>query len=166
MDLSVRSSILIALAGVLVGCGGGSKFEAAPNFTLEAVDPPIEKIELKSLKGKVLVLDFWATWCGPCKATMPQLEKIYRQYKDKGVRVMGIADEPRATLRSFRPNSGVTYPFYLDMFREANVRLNIQMIPMLIVVDKQGRIRLRHEGAPLPEAELKSAIEASLAESG
>ena len=75
-------SALLALA---VGCGSSESGKAAPDFTVERAEIPVTKAKLSDFKGKVVVIDFWASWCDPCKSTMPALERVYQKYKGKGV---------------------------------------------------------------------------------
>ncbi len=99
-----------------------------------------ENLNWKSLRGKVVVLEFWATWCGPCVAAIPHLNRLTEQYKDKDVVVIAISDEPRETVANFleqRPMRGiVAMNPERNMFRDYGIR----GIPHTVVVDAYGRI--------------------------
>lgn len=125
----------------------------APDF--EATTPSGKKVKLSDFRGKVVLLDFWATWCGPCQASMPGLESIYQQIKNKGVIVLSLNtwDEKPAFLDWVKQNSGTKYHFKFvrDLaegdhaaIRKNSVakRLyNVIGIPTLYVIDKTGKIK-------------------------
>lgn len=163
MDIAVRSSLLVVLA-LGIGCSGGPSGKPAPDFRVEQAEPPAKEVKLSGLKGKVVLVDFWATWCGPCKETMPRIEALYQKYRAQGLEVMAISNENRAVVRGYRPRSGVTYPFYVDIWNEANMRFEIQTLPQLFLVDRKGKIVFHEEGAGGDEAPLVRAIESALAE--
>lgn len=161
MDRSIRTPLLAILA-LAAGCSSSTPSRVAPEFIVEEVEPPAAEVKLSSMKGRVVLLDFWATWCSPCRKTMPEIEKLYQKYKDKGLEVMAITDEKRATIRSFRPDSGVTYPMYIDAAGQANRAFEINGIPHLFLVDKKGSIVYDEIGEPLNVDALTNAIEAAL----
>ncbi len=156
MDWTIRTSLLIT-ALLLAGCGGPPEPVAAPDFTVERADAPIQKVRLSSLKGRVVLVDFWATWCSPCKVTMPGIERLYLKYKDQGLEVMAISNEPRAAVRAFRSESGLTYPFYVDVSLDAWRKAKIESIPRVLVVDRKGLVVYDQTGVS-SEKDLEEAI--------
>lgn len=159
MDRTVLTT-LIGLSALLVGCGRAALTpKPAPDFAVETVTVPIETVRLSKLKGKVVVIDFWATWCGPCRETMPQLDRLYRDFRDKGLELLAISGEARATLRAFKAN--VTYPLLCDVTGEANRAYNVEAIPRTLVVDRAGRIVYDQVGLDDGSA-LRQAVEAAL----
>jgi thiol-disulfide isomerase/thioredoxin len=135
--------------------------DAAPDFALK--DLAGAEVTLASLKGKVVLLDFWATWCGPCKAAMPAIQKIADDYKDKGVVVLGIntwENSPDAA-KKYMADKKFTYPCLLagDPLAEA---YGVPGIPTLVVIGKDGAVALIEVGMG-GDAPLRAAIDAALA---
>ena len=105
-------------------------------------------VSRKSLAGKVVIIDFWATWCGPCRATIPRLNALHRKYKGKGVVVLGVTDEETATVEKFLKSTKIEYPIGLDGDeRGANKAFFVQAYPTLLLMDKEGVIRAVYIGA-------------------
>ncbi|MBI5708614.1 MAG: TlpA family protein disulfide reductase [Armatimonadetes bacterium] len=109
------------------------------NFTLS--DLSGKEWTLKSIKGKVVLVNFWATWCPPCRKEMPDMEKIYRRFKDKGLVILAISDEEESKVRPFIEEKGYTFPILLDPGRKANTAFGIQGIPNSFVFDRFGRLQ-------------------------
>ena len=103
--------------------------------------------------GKIIVLDFWATWCGPCKAAMPHLDDLYKKY-GKNVVVIGISDEDDAVVKKFIKSAKHSYPQAVDQAATVKSALGIQGIPHVVVLSTDGVIRW--QGNPHPSADLKS----------
>jgi len=120
------------------------------DFTLEALDG--SKVSLSSLKGKVVLLSFWATWCGPCKQEMPAMEKLYQKLKGKGFEVLAVdMMEDKATVAAFVKTSGYTFPVLLDSTGEVGGGpYAARAIPTNYVVDKGGRLVGRKIGIDGP----------------
>jgi cytochrome c biogenesis protein CcmG, thiol:disulfide interchange protein DsbE len=114
---------------------------AAPNFSLRTIDG--NTISLQDLRGKFVVLNFWATWCGPCKAETPLLQKLFEKYKDDGVIVIGInRNESSVELRAFIEKYNMTYPILLDPGEKVSVDLyETDSIPRTFFIDENGIIR-------------------------
>jgi len=123
------------------------------DFTLNSLDQ--EEYTLSKLKGKVVIVDFWATWCPPCKKEVPHLVNFYEKYKDKGLLVLGVSAEEKQTLETFRKENNVTYPILLGN-NEVFQKFGVRSIPHTIFIDKKGNIRKTQVGYSddfLPEFE-------------
>jgi cytochrome c biogenesis protein CcmG/thiol:disulfide interchange protein DsbE len=144
------------------------KSGAAPDFTLR-VYPGYEgglgqpEVKLSDLRGKVVFINFWASWCLPCRDEQPALEKVWRQYRDKGVVFLGIdyVDTEPAAL-DYLKEFGVTYPNGPDLGTKISPRYHIQGVPESFLVDRQGNIVL-FKIAPMSEAELVAGLDQALA---
>ncbi len=122
--------------------------EKAPDFTLK--DLSGKPVSLSSYAGKkIIMLDFWATWCNVCKREMPVLEKVYKEYKDKGVEFLSITlDENIPQIKKILESKGVTYLTLID--EGAKVATEVYQlagpIPLKVVIDKKGIVRYSHVG--------------------
>jgi len=108
------------------------------DFTLTDLDG--KPWNLKDLKGKVVLLNFWATWCPPCRKEMPDLEMLYRRFGAQGFIILGIDDEEAETVKPFIAQQGITYPVLLDPGRKVNTLFRIEGIPKTFVYDRDGKI--------------------------
>jgi peroxiredoxin len=95
---------------------------------------------LKEQHGKVVVLNFWATWCPPCRKEMPDLETLYQQFKDQGLLILAISDEDAGKVKPFIAQQKVTYPILLDPDRKVNDLFQIEGIPKTFVYDRNGKL--------------------------
>jgi peroxiredoxin len=108
------------------------------DFTL--TDLSGEKWTLKSLKGKVVLLNFWATWCPPCNREMPDMQALYDKYKDQGLVVLAVTDEESAKVEPFISKRKFTYPILLDTGRKVNEEFGVEGIPKTFVFDRDGKL--------------------------
>jgi peroxiredoxin len=95
---------------------------------------------MKDLRGKVVLLNFWATWCPPCRKEMPDLEALYLRFKDQGLVVLAVSDEDAAKVTPFLAERTITYPVLLDPGRKVNEELQIEGIPKSFVYDRGGKL--------------------------
>jgi peroxiredoxin len=95
---------------------------------------------LQSLKGKVVLVNFWATWCPPCRKEMPDLDALYRNLKDRGLIVLAISDEDAAKVRPYIQEHNVSYPILLDPGRKVNEAFQVEGIPKSFVYDRNGKL--------------------------
>jgi thiol-disulfide isomerase/thioredoxin len=145
------------------GCtnkGEQASADTAPDFTLQDMNG--KTVSLSSFKGKVVIIDFWATWCPPCRAAIPGLERLYKAYNTKGLVVLGISvDEGGWDLvKEFETGLGVTYPV-LKGTDDVSVKYLVRSIPMLVITDRDGKVRKRFIGM-MSEEDLENEVKALL----
>jgi len=138
--------------------GVPSEWKLAPDFTLASTDG--KKIKLSNFRGKVVVLDFWATWCPPCKAEIPDFIKLYSKYKDDGFQMLGVSLD-QGGLKDVVPfikDYGINYPVVLGTEEIVSAYGGIRGIPTTFVIDKKGYVRDEFEGyrpAPVFEKDIE-----------
>lgn len=110
-------------------------------------------LRLSDYKGKVVLLNFWATWCPPCRAEMPDLIKMQRQYRKLGLQVIGITYPPEeiGEVRQFIRKLSINYPIALGTKETKTLFDESETLPLTIVIDRQGNVHERIEGILLPE---------------
>jgi peroxiredoxin len=108
------------------------------DFTL--TDLAGKKWTLRELRGKVVLVNFWATWCPPCRKEIPDLEALYEQFKDQGLVVLAISDEERGKVEPFMAERRVTYPVLLDPGRTVHQRFEVEGIPKTFIYDREGKL--------------------------
>jgi thiol-disulfide isomerase/thioredoxin len=110
-------------------------------------------IRLSDYKGKVVLLNFWATWCPPCRAEMPDLIKMQREYRSRGLQVIGVTYPPQevSEVRQFIRKLGVNYPIALGTKETKILFDKTGTLPLTVVIDRQGNVRERIEGILLPQ---------------
>lgn len=96
--------------------------------------------QLGSLHGKVVLVNFWATWCPPCRKEMPDLDALYQRFADQGFVILAISDEEQAKVAPFIAEHKITYPVLLDPGRKVNDLFQVQGIPKSFVYDRQGKL--------------------------
>jgi peroxiredoxin len=141
-----RSLTILAIMLIAPALLWGQLSGKAPNFSLKTSDG--KTVELKKLQGKVVVVNFWATWCGPCKAEIPGFLDVYKQYKAKGLEIVGISlDEPGwKVVKPFMDAYKITYPIVIGDGSLAQAYGGIEGIPTSFIVDKKGNIVKQHVG--------------------
>ncbi|GAB6156709.1 redoxin domain-containing protein [Desulfosporosinus burensis] len=122
---------------------GLKKGNLAPDFELRSVDG--KAIKLSSLRGKKVIVNFWATWCPPCRLEMPEMEKFYTKNKNEGIEILAVnltkAEKSRADVPSFMEAYGITFPVLLDENGDAARLYDVSSIPASFIIDTQGVIR-------------------------
>jgi peroxiredoxin len=117
---------------------------AAPAFTLTDVNGGT--VSLSDFRGKVVILDFWATWCPPCKREIPDFITLQSEYASKGLQIVGIALDQPDKVRAFAQQNGMNYPVLLGTDQISALYGGIEGIPTTFILDKNGNIVNRFEG--------------------
>ena len=113
--------------------------EPAPGFALEGLDGG--EVSLAALDGKVVVLNFWASWCGPCRLEMPDFQKAWEEHQEQGVVFVGIAvDDTASEASKFAEQVGVTYPLALDTTGDVARAYRIRAVPSTYFIDREGKL--------------------------
>ncbi len=133
---------------------------SAPDFTLTTLQG--DEVTLSALRGQVVVINLWASWCPPCRAEMPALENVHRAYKDQGLTVLAVnstfQDTPAAAV-DFLSARGLTFPVPLDLDGEVSRLYQLRALPSTYFVDRLGVIQSVAVGGPLSEAAMRATVE-------
>jgi peroxiredoxin len=136
----------------------------APDFALKSAAGP--NLRLSEHQGDVVMLNFWATWCGPCRQEMPELEKIYSRFRPAGFTLLGInvdGDPERA--RRMAEEVGVSFPVLFDNEKTVSRLYDIRAMPVTVLIDRDGLVRQVHHGyRPGVEASYLDEVRALLRE--
>jgi len=107
-----------------------------------------KEVRLSQLRGKVVLIDFWGTWCGPCRMSIPGIQDLYERKRDRGFAVVGVAMEQDdgSSVPVFAKEMGMTYPVGLPISEKSVADYQVRSVPLMVLVDKRGNIRWRQEG--------------------
>jgi len=162
--------MVIMAASLLAGCQVGTTRhpltvgDIAPDFTLAAFSG--RTIHLGDYPQHVVLLNFWASWCGPCAQEAPELEKVWQAYREKGFVIIGVNiwDE-ESNARTFIVTHGLTYPTGRDEGERVALAYGVGALPTNFLIDRQGKIVIRYPGA-LSATQLMKYIDIALQETG
>jgi cytochrome c biogenesis protein CcmG/thiol:disulfide interchange protein DsbE len=133
---------------------------AAPDFALPQPDGP--DLRLSSYRGKVVLLDFWATWCDPCREEIPHLVELQQRYGDRGLQIIGISmDDSIEPVRPFYQQFHMNYPVAMGTAKTGELYGGVLGLPITFLIDRDGRIYSKHIGATdaaVFEREIKSLL--------
>jgi peroxiredoxin len=117
----------------------------APDFTLRSADG--RNVRLDELRGQVVLVNFWATWCGPCREEMPRLNVLYEKYRKSGFVLLGVNvdDDPKTALAT-AAKLNVSFPVLLDTDKKVSKLYDLNTMPSTIVIDRDGKMRFLHRG--------------------
>ncbi len=144
MKISARLASIVATA-ILALPTQALTPSAAPTFELAAMAG--KTVNLAQYKGQVVMINFWATWCGPCRTEMPLLENIYKKYKPMGFTLLGVNVEPdSAGASEWLKATPVTFPILFDTDSRVSKLYAVQGMPSTVIVDRKGQVRFLHRG--------------------
>ena len=119
--------------------------DEAPDFTLKSLERG--NLRLGEYRGQVVLLNFWASWCGPCRQEMPLLDRLHSRYEDTGFAVLGVNVEgEEAPARELVEKTRVTFPILIDEGQRVSEMYNLQAMPSTMVIDRDGIVRYIHLG--------------------
>jgi peroxiredoxin len=137
-----RTLLLGALLATTAHAGAPAP---APDFSLPARDGG--NLQLSDLRGQVVMINFWATWCGPCRQEMPLLQQLQAKYEPLGFTMVGVNVEPdRAAAQAWLQNVSVSFPILFDQKNAVAAEFGVQGMPSSVFVDREGNVRYVHQG--------------------
>ena len=138
MFILLLSITINAQAGVIVG-------SKVPGFTLQSADGG--NVKLSEFRGKVVLINYWATWCGPCRQELPELDKIHKQFSAKGFTMLGINidNKPKNAIKMLK-RLKIKFPVVFDPKKKVSEQMNVDAMPFTILVDQSGVARYVHRG--------------------
>ena len=166
MRLCPRIPVLLSMLALMLlpaGClpSGGAGIQTgrtAPDFSLAALESGAGS--LSDHRGRTVVLNFFATWCGPCRAEMPDLQAVQMEMRDRGVVVLGVNQgESREEVKDFAQEFGLTFPILLDQDMATGRKYGVRALPTTLVIDGRGVIRQVVVGGPLTRTALRRMLE-------
>ncbi len=135
----------------------------APDFTLAT--PAGEMIALSALRGQPVLVNLWASWCGPCRAEMPAMQRVYEEYKDQGFQILAVNathQDTKAAAVAFAEEHGLTFPLLLDVDGQVSAAYLLRALPSSFFIGKDGVIQEVVIGGPMAEALLRTRVETIL----
>jgi cytochrome c biogenesis protein CcmG/thiol:disulfide interchange protein DsbE len=165
LKLALLGAVAVAAAEVWLRARDAAEpplENAAPAFTLP--DLQGKPVSLQALRGRVVAVNFWATWCGPCREEIPELSRVYAANKDRCFEMLGIAEESggRDDVADSARRFGINYPVLLDDGGRIGEAFKIPGYPRTYLIDHEGRVRRTFTGA-VDRADLDAALEPLLA---
>jgi peroxiredoxin len=159
--ISIVMAIIISLALILISCAPPCPDlgKSAPDFTLQTTDG--KNTSLSDFKGKTVILNFWATWCGPCQSETPFFQAVYNERASKGVAILAIdIKESAATVKNCPYIKGITFPILLDTEVKVAQQYCIpNVLPVTLFINAEGIIKARKVGAFRSQSEIVSILD-------
>jgi len=136
--------LLLTLAWSTSPWAAGGK-AMAPDFTLKSLSG--ENLKLSELRGEVVMINFWASWCGPCRQEMPLLDQLYKRYKPMGFTILGVnVEEDSQAAKKLLKDLPVSFPILFDNRNQVSRLYKVSAMPSTFLVDRDGKLRFMHKG--------------------
>jgi len=137
--------LLLTVFAVTSLASAGLEGQVAPDFALKSSTG--ENLRLSEYRGNVVMINFWATWCGPCRQEMPLLDELYTRYERVGFSLLGvnIDDDSRRAMQMIE-DLGVSFPVLFDARKEVSKLYEVEAMPVTVLVDREGNVRYVHHG--------------------
>jgi thiol-disulfide isomerase/thioredoxin len=167
MKIALRLLCLSALAALpVLGTSVDPIRAGAPAPAFQLTSNSGKPVNLDSLKGQIVLVNFWASWCGPCRKEMPILEQLNRQYRNKGVTLLGVNVEPdSAAATDWLKATPVSFPILFDRDSKVSKLYQVEGMPNTVILDRKGNVRYIHRGyQPGAENEYLDQIRALIRE--
>ena len=151
----------IALVALSTGtCADARLGEEAQELSLSSTLNHEGPLSLKAARGKIVLLEFWATWCPPCRQSIPHLQGLHEKYGNKGLKIISVSTEPREHVAAFVKEMGgkMTYPIGLDTDSKTAEAYGVEGIPSAFLIDPKGRIIWRGHPLNLDDGLIESAL--------
>ena len=164
--IEVSGSLAVLAAALLVGATAAALSVGEPPPPIDMPDRDGKKVDLEALRGNVVVVDFWASWCGPCKEELPVLESLHQKYASQGLVIVGInIDTSTKKMDNFLKSSPVSFRIVHDPKIELPQRYEPSTMPSSYFIGRDGKLRYIHEGFRKKDADaIEAKITALLAE--
>jgi peroxiredoxin len=147
MNFCIRAMSVTVLVALCCAAHAATLQTGAPAPTFQLNSNAGKPVALADLKGQIVLLNFWASWCGPCRQEMPILEQLNRQYHAKGVTLLGVNVEPdSAAAIDWLKATPVTFPILFDTDSKVSKLYEVEGMPNTVIVDRKGMVRYIHRG--------------------
>ena len=146
--MKIRNSVIGLVISILAAsslASSGMEGQPAPDFALKSSTG--ENMRLSEYRGDVVMINFWATWCGPCRQEMPLLDELYTRYERVGFNLLGVnIDDDSGRAMKMIDELGVNFPVLFDARKEVSKLYAVEAMPVTVLVDREGKVRHVHHG--------------------
>jgi peroxiredoxin len=148
MRIALLGALLVVVPGIFAGssfASSGLAGQEAPDFALKSASG--SNLRLSEYRGDVVMINFWATWCGPCRQEMPLLNDLYTRYNRVGFSLLGVnIDDDSGRALEMAEELGVSFPVLFDDRKEVSKLYQVEAMPVTVLVDREGKVRHVHLG--------------------
>lgn len=164
MHYLFRSISLVGLFLIALHCNAATISGKAPDFTLKSNTG--KNLRLSDFRGQVVMLNFWASWCGPCRQEMPILDQLHLRYAKLGFTMLGVnVEEDSSKANAYLKDIPVSFPILYDTANQTSKLYNVSAMPTTVIIDRNGNMRFIHHGyKPGYEKDYKKQIKALIRE--